>query len=134
MGKFQRVYRVVPNKDCNDFNGALPYTILPYDLDEKNNRMKRGGWNNWHEVIEDYFLDRQGAEQVLVSKCCGSEKTTSAIMALENLKSAICCNSGEGGYLDKVVDLFDLMGVIDDQIKLYRNLNGGSDEEDLFNP
>ena len=59
------VYRVVPNKDSNDFNCEPEYKILKYEIDLANNRMRVCGWNNWHKIINDYFTTQEEAEFAL---------------------------------------------------------------------
>ena len=59
------VYRIVTNKDSNDFNCEPEYKILKYEIDLANNRMRVCGWNNWHKIINDYFLSQAEAEQKL---------------------------------------------------------------------
>ena len=59
------VYRVIPNKDSNDFNYEPEYKILKYEIDLANNRMRVCGWNNWQKIINDYFTNREEAEAKL---------------------------------------------------------------------
>ena len=63
MKKYEIVYRVVENKNCNDFNDELPYTILTFDYDPKSNLVRRKGFNNWTRHKNDCFSDKLMAEQ-----------------------------------------------------------------------
>lgn len=63
--KIKFVYRVVPNKDSNDFNCEPEYKIIKYEINLANNRMRVCGWNNWHEIINDYFSTEAEAEAKL---------------------------------------------------------------------
>lgn len=68
MSKFQKIYRIVENSNCNDFNDELPYTIITYELDEKRNKMRVCGYSEWVDAIDFYYY-RNIAEQDLVRLC-----------------------------------------------------------------
>ena len=68
MSKFDTVYRVIENVSCNDFNNELEYTIIAYDYDIKNNKMKAKGFASWIPVKDDIIYEKRQAEQELVNK------------------------------------------------------------------
>lgn len=65
MVKYDVVWRVIENSQCNDFNNEPEYRIVAYDIDYKNNRMRQRGFSNWHKIIDDYFLTKDKAEKYL---------------------------------------------------------------------
>lgn len=66
MSKYKTIYRVVENKDYNEFNAEMQYTILTYDYDEAKNKIRRRGWNSWHGLKgEQIFHSRTMAEKWL---------------------------------------------------------------------
>lgn len=135
MSKYETVYRVIENKDCNDFNNELEYTILTYDLDSKNNKIRVKGYNNWHEATNDYYYSRTLAEQALVAKCCNQlkqqlaerdkNKIQFAINQLEDIKN-ILYESHYKQIDDKYyAELEDLESVIDQRIKYLEGVLNG---------
>lgn len=68
MSKYIKVYRVVENTNSNDFNNEMPYTIITYELDEKNNKMRVSGYAQWVDA-KDFYYYRGLAEQDLVRLC-----------------------------------------------------------------
>jgi len=63
--KYDIVYRVIPNMQCNDFNNEPTYKIVKYEIDHKNNKMRNCGWNDWHKIKNDYYKTLEEAEQKL---------------------------------------------------------------------
>lgn len=63
--KYDIVYRVIPNIQCNDFNNEPAYKIVKYEIDHKNNKMRTCGWNDWHKIIDDYVMTLEEAEAKL---------------------------------------------------------------------
>ena len=59
------VYRVIENINCNDFNNELNYRIIKYEIDFDNKRMRTCGWNDWHEIKDDYYNTLEEAEKKL---------------------------------------------------------------------
>lgn len=66
MSKYETIYRVVENKDYNEFNAEMQYTILTYDYDKAKNKIRRRGWNSWHGLKgKKIFHSRTMAEKWL---------------------------------------------------------------------
>lgn len=71
MNKYRTVYRVLRNKDCNDFNSELEYTIIPYDMNEMKTKIRRRGFPYWNiitpEIFDSLFFTREEAEKCFIS-------------------------------------------------------------------
>ena len=67
-------YRVVPNRNSNDFNDEPKYRIAKYDIDIKNNRMKVRGFGKWHKIMDDTIYSEIDAQKILQEKLSGEVK------------------------------------------------------------
>lgn len=89
MSKYETVYRVVKNKDSNDFNNELEFTIEPYYINKDNTKIQRKGFNSWNditaEVFDSIYWNRKSAEKALVSWC----ENQKAIECLEDVRKTI---------------------------------------------
>lgn len=67
-------YRVVPNRNSNDFNDEPKYRIVKYNIDIKNNRMKVRGFGKWHKIMDDTIYSEIDAQKILQEKLSGEVK------------------------------------------------------------
>ena len=92
MSKYETVYRVVKNKDSNDFNNELEFTIEPYYINKENTKIQRKGFDSWNditaEVFDSIYWNRKSAEKALVSYISGKENQK-AIEFLEDVRDSI---------------------------------------------
>lgn len=88
MSKYETVYRVVKNKDSNNFNNELEFTIEPYYINKDNTKIQRKGFGSWNditaEVFDSIYWNRKSAEKALVSYISGKENQK-AIECLEEI-------------------------------------------------
>lgn len=110
MSKYETVYRVVKNKDSNDFNNELEFTIEPYYINKDNTKIQRKGFNSWNditaEVFDSIYWNRKSAEKAIVS-WCENQKAIECLIFVQKYVSDNAVYIEEEQFAREINDFID---------------------------
>lgn len=113
MSKYETVYRIIKNKDSNDFNNELEFTIEPYYINEDNTKIQRKGFNSWNditaEIFDSIYWNRKSAEMALVSYMCKTEnqKAIECLVSVQKYVSDNAVYIEEEQFASEINDFID---------------------------